>query len=131
MEKHPMLAILGFQPDMWDYLTFLAIFASVVALLTIGVFVLGLPDRIALARKHPEAEAVNLMGWAGVLLVVPWIQALIWASKPTNVIDVRYFPREEARHIEEEIARLSGKTEAQETPGHKGPPAPSQNEPHK
>jgi len=126
-----MLAMLGFQLDMWDYLTFVAIFASVVAVVAIGVFILGLPGRIALARKHPEAEAVNLMGWAGFLIIVPWIQALIWALKPTSVIDVRYFPREEARHIDEEIARLSGKTEAQETPGHKAPPAPSQNEPHK
>ena len=125
-----MLAMLGFQLDIWDYLTFGAIFASAVAALAVGVFILGLPGRIALARKHPEAEAVNLMGWAGVLLVVPWIQALIWALKPTNVIDVRYFPREEARHIEEEIARLTGKTEGQETPEARDPPALSRNEPH-
>jgi hypothetical protein len=30
------------------------------------------------------------MGWIGFLAVVPWIQALIWALKPTTVIDVRY-----------------------------------------
>jgi hypothetical protein len=32
------------------------------------------------------------MGWIGFLAVVPWIQALIWALKPTTVIDVRYLP---------------------------------------
>jgi hypothetical protein len=112
-----MLAMLGFQPDIWDYLTFVAIFACVVAVLTIAVFILGLPGRIALARRHPEAEAVNLMGWVGFLAIVPWIQALIWAFKPTNVIDVRYFPREEARNIEEEIARLTGKTDVQKNTG--------------
>ena len=120
-----MMAMLGFQLNMWDYLTFGAIFACVVALLAVGVFILGLPGRIALARRHPEAEAVNLMGWVGFLAIVPWIQALIWAFKPTNVVDVRYFPREEARHIEEEIARLSDKTDVQKTPGPKDPPTPS------
>jgi hypothetical protein len=39
---------------------------------------------------------------------LPWIQAFIWAFKPTDVIDIRRFPREEARVIEEEHARLSG-----------------------
>jgi|WetSurMetagenome_2_1015567.scaffolds.fasta_scaffold16652_6 hypothetical protein len=126
-----MAAMLGFQPDMWDYITFGAIFVCVVEVLAVGVFVLGLPGRIALARRHPEAEAVNLMGWVGFLAIVPWIQALIWAFKPTKVIDVRYFPREEARNIEEEIARLTGKTDAQKTPGPKDPATPSRNEPHK
>src|SRR5512132_3395248 len=26
------------------------------------------------------------MGWAGFLLIVPWIQAFIWAFKPTDVV---------------------------------------------
>jgi hypothetical protein len=66
-----------------------------------------LPGRIAIARKHPEAEAVKLMGWAGFLVVVPWIQAFIWAFKPTDVIDVRRFPKEVAEKTEEEIKRLT------------------------
>ena len=43
--------------------------------------VLGmLPGRIARARKHPQAEAINVCGWWGVLtmgLLVPL--AFIWA----------------------------------------------------
>ena len=67
----------------------------------------GLPGRIAIARKHPEAEAVKLLGWAGLLpTVYPWVQAFIWAFKPTEIIDIRRFPREEQKGIEEEIARL-------------------------
>ena len=87
-----MHSLLGFEPDLWDYLALASILALVIAGLTVGVFVLGLPGRIAIARKHPEAEAVNLMGWAGFLTVVPWIKALGWAFKPTDVIDIRYFP---------------------------------------
>jgi hypothetical protein len=68
-----------------------------------ALLVLGLPGKIAIARKHPDADAVNLMGWVGFLAVVPWIQALIWAFKPTDVIDIRRFPRQEQAAIDEEI----------------------------
>jgi len=53
-------------------------------------------------------EAVKIMGYAGFLAVVPWIQAFIWAFKPTDVVDIRRFPAEEAQATEEEIARLKG-----------------------
>jgi hypothetical protein len=72
------------------------------------IWIAGLPGRIAIARKHPDAEAVKLMGWAGLLpTVLPWIQAFIWAFKPTDIVDIRRFPGEEARAIDEDIARLT------------------------
>lgn len=101
--------MLGFDLDLWDYVTFAALFVlGVVALITI-VFVLGLPGRIAIARKHPDAEAVNIMGWVGFLAIVPWIQAFIWAFKPTQVVDIRRYPPAEQTAVREEIAKLSGK----------------------
>jgi hypothetical protein len=103
-----METLLGFQVSFWDYMTFIAIFIVVVTFLVAGVFILGLPGRIAIARNHPEADAVNLMGWIGFLAIVPWIQALIWAFKPTNVIDIRYLPEEERRETGAMIARLKG-----------------------
>jgi len=39
--------------------------------------------------------------------VVPWIQAFIWAFKPTDIVDIRRFPAAEAKAIEEDIARLA------------------------
>jgi hypothetical protein len=110
-----MQSLLGFELDTWDYLALAGIFALVVAGLTAAVFVLGLPGRIAIARKHPEAEAVNLMGWAGFLTIVPWVKALGWAFKPTEVIDIRYFPQQEQRDIAEQIARLKGRPLAKVT----------------
>ena len=74
------------------------------------VFMLGLPGRIAIARNHPEAEAVYLMGWVGFMAVVPWVQALAWAFKPTVVIDVRYLPAERRTETEATIAKLTGKS---------------------
>ena len=48
------------------------------------------------------------MGYAGFLAAVPWIQAFIWAFKPTDIVDIRRFPVAEAKGIDEEIARLKG-----------------------
>jgi hypothetical protein len=47
------------------------------------------------------------MGWVGFLAVVPWIQALIWAFKPTDKVDIRRFPLEERLAEEEDLERLS------------------------
>ncbi len=104
-----MQALVGFELDIWDYLTFLTLLLCVVAVGAIWLWLAGLPGRIALARKHPEAEAVRLLGYAGLLpTVYPWVQAFIWAFKPTEIIDIRRFPAAEARGIEEDIARLKG-----------------------
>ncbi|HZE68809.1 MAG TPA: DUF3302 domain-containing protein, partial [Pyrinomonadaceae bacterium] len=107
-----MEALLGFSLDFWDYATFLSLFFLTAVGLGFVVFMLGLPGRIAIARNHPEAEAVYLMGWVGFLAVVPWIQALAWAFKPTVVIDVRYMPAERRTETEATIAKLTGKSPA-------------------
>lgn len=110
---------MGFQVGFWDYVTFAALAVIGVAVILFMILILGLPGRVAVARKHPEAEAVNLMGWLGFLAVVPWIQALLWAFKPTDVVDIRRFPREEAKATEEEIMRLSGKSRGEGSKGSK------------
>jgi Protein of unknown function (DUF3302) len=103
--------MLGFDLDFWDYLTFATAALATVAVVLIFIWFAGLPGRIALARNHPEAEAVNLMGWAGVLpTVYPWVQAFIWAFKPTEIVDIRRFPREEAAALAEKGASPRGKT---------------------
>lgn len=102
--------MLGFELDFWDYATFAtAALAGLAGVLTY-IWIAGLPGRIALARKHPEAEAVKIMGWAGLLpTILPWIHAFIWAFKPTDIVDIRRFPREEAKALDEEARRLEDK----------------------
>lgn len=90
----------------WDVITALCGMVCVFGGLAALIWLLGLPGRIAVARNHPEAEAVYTMGWAGFLAVIPWINAFIWAFKPTDVVDIRRFPDEEAEAIKREIARL-------------------------
>ena len=118
--------MLGFPLDFWDYVTFAALFFSGVVFVGVLIFLLGLPGRIAIARNHPEADAVYFMGWIGFLAVVPWIQALIWAFKPTDVIDIRNLPEAERRETQEMIARLKGKTVA---PAAAAPPTSQDDKP--
>jgi Protein of unknown function (DUF3302) len=98
----------GIEIGFWDYITFVALLIFAVAAVIGLVLVAGLPGKIAISRNHPDAEAVKMMGWAGFLAVVPWIQAFIWAFKPTDIIDIRRFPAEEREAIAKEIARLRG-----------------------
>jgi hypothetical protein len=99
--------MLGFELDFWDYATFVTAALAGFAGVMIYIWIAGLPGRIALARNHPEAEAVKIMGWAGLLpTILPWIQAFIWAFKPTDIVDIRRFPKEEAKAIDEEMNRL-------------------------
>lgn len=136
IDQQALNLMLGFALDIWDYLTFLVMFALTGAFLAIAVLVLGLPGRIAIARKHPDADAINTMGWLGFIAVVPWMQAFMWAFRPTNVVDIRYFPRQEQQNIDEEIARLKGqpgperktepkiaKSSADDQPSHMEPPS--------
>ncbi len=45
-----------------------------------------LPGAIARARNHPQADAVSICGWMGIITLVLWPLALVWAylepSKP-------------------------------------------------
>jgi hypothetical protein len=66
-----MEALLGFHVGFWDYVTFGAMAVIVMAFLALAVFILGLPGRIAIARKHPEADAS-----------ISWVGSASWPSCP-------------------------------------------------
>ena len=100
--------MLGFDLDIWDYLTFLVLTVAGLGVLIALVWLAGLPGQIAIARNHPEAEAVRLMGYAGFFTVVVWLKAFLWAFKPTDIVDIRRYPEAEAIAIEKEIALLKG-----------------------
>ena len=102
--------------NIYDYLTFAAIILMIVVLLAIILFIMGLPGRIAIARNHPHAEAVKIMGWMGFLAVVPWVHAFMWAFHDSMTVDLRRTPKEERDYVHAEIARLGGKPNA-ENPG--------------
>lgn len=49
----------------------------VVSVILIWLWLAGLPGRIAISRKHPEAEAVKLLGYVGLLQTIcPWMRKI-------------------------------------------------------
>lgn len=59
-------------------------FVILVLLVLIGIWIFvklaALPGQKAVERGHPQAEAINVLGWIGLLLgVAPWLIALVWA----------------------------------------------------
>ena len=58
----------------------------IIVLLAIWIYVemAKFPGQKAREREHPQAEAINVLAWVGLLLgIVPWVIALVWAyTKP-------------------------------------------------
>ncbi|MEM7178429.1 MAG: DUF3302 domain-containing protein [Pseudomonadota bacterium] len=102
------MGLLGRPLDNYDYLTFAAGILILIAFMTLILFIMGLPGRIAVRRNHPHAESVKVMGYMGFLAVVPWVHAFMWAFHDSMTIDVRRFPKEEQEAIRKEIDRLKG-----------------------
>jgi Na+/H+ antiporter NhaD/arsenite permease-like protein len=51
--------------------------------LWIFVELASLPGKKATERDHPRAEAINILGWLGLLFGgVGWMVALVWAHAP-------------------------------------------------
>ena len=59
----------------------IVVLIALVALIGVIVAFLGmLPGKIAKGRNHPQAEAINVASWLGIItLGVLWPFALIWA----------------------------------------------------
>lgn len=47
--------------------------------IAIVVWLAMLPGKIAFKREHPQAEAIRMAGWLGILTGIVWILAMIWA----------------------------------------------------
>ncbi len=91
---------------------FLDIFSLVVIGILIGfviwlVVLLGpMPGNIAKQRGHPQADAVNVLGWIGVItLGLAWPIALIWAFIRTGEQQTEFLS-ERVAVLEAEIAAL-------------------------
>lgn len=110
---------------LYDWLMILFVIVVIVAVMSIVLYIGGLPGKIAISRNHPHAETVKIMGWAGALPVFPWIHAFIWAFHDSVTVDVRRFPKEEREAIEAEIARLKGEEPpAKRVETRNAPPSP-------
>jgi len=53
-------------------------------LLTISIWLVvllgSMPGAIALKRGHPQAEAIKVLGWIGIITMgISWFVAIVWA----------------------------------------------------
>lgn len=94
--------------DFFDWAMIIVGIIIIVAFFAIILWIMALPGKIAMQRKHPHAETVRIMGYAGMLPVFPWIHAFIWAFHDSVTVDVRRFPKEEAEAIERDLKKLAG-----------------------
>ncbi len=70
-----------------DIFAWLVLIVIVISLVVAFVLLAQLPGNMARARKHPQADAINMAGWLGLLLTlgVIWVLAMIWANiKPVG-----------------------------------------------
>jgi hypothetical protein len=64
-------------------------FAILVALVLLIIWLYTvlakMPGETARERDHPQADAINVLGWIGLLLgIAPWLVALVWAYTRTD-----------------------------------------------
>jgi hypothetical protein len=58
----------------------LAILCAFPVLAGIALYKLGgWPGAIARKRNHPQAEAIGVCGWMGIITIVLWPIAMVWA----------------------------------------------------
>ena len=91
---------------------FLDVFALIVLAILIAaviwlVVLLGTwPGNLAKKRDHPQAEAIQVLGWIGVITFgVSWFIAIVWAyTKPAGTHSVELDARVKA--LETQLERL-------------------------
>ena len=92
-----------------DYFTFVVLILLTVAGLVGAVFLASLPGKIAADRGHPQADAIRVTGWLGLLTMGLFFPiALIWAyTRPSG--------SEESVELRQEIDGLRDRVEAFES----------------
>jgi hypothetical protein len=70
-----------------DYFTWFVLIV-IAATAIVGFLVLAqLPGKMAAANNHPQAAAINMAGWLGLIFTagIVWIVAMIWSqTKPSS-----------------------------------------------
>jgi hypothetical protein len=98
-----------------NILTFVVLII-LVAMFGVAVAYLGmLPGKIAKGRNHPQAEAINVASWLGIITAgILWPFALIWAyirpQEQTAAASSENLASLESRvdDLEEQVRKLGG-----------------------
>ncbi len=64
---------------------FVILVLLVLLLIWLYTVIAKIPGETARERNHPQADAINVLGWIGLLLgIAPWLVALVWAYIRTD-----------------------------------------------
>ena len=91
------------------------VFVVMGVLLSVGLYVamrLGaLPGQIAERRGHPQADAIRVAGWLGLLTMgLLWPFALVWAfSRPPGASSADPALQEQVARLTERVHALEGR----------------------
>ena len=85
----------------------LVVFGVLIAVVIWLVVILGqIPGNIARKREHPQADAINALGWIGMItLGLAWPIALVWAYTRSGEQQAAYLG-ERVAALEAELAAL-------------------------
>ena len=72
-------------------------FVILLLLILLGIWLVvelaGLPGNKAREREHPQAEAISVLGWLGLVFGgVGWIAAMVWAYTRPVTVQVQTLP---------------------------------------
>lgn len=89
----------------------LIVMGILIAVVITAVVKLGpLPGNIAKKRAHPQADAINILAWIGVITMgVAWLVALVWAYTRSA--------EQHTEHLAERVAALESELSTLKTNG--------------
>ncbi len=91
-----------------DYFSWIVLIVIVLTVVAGVVALARLPGQIAASNGHPNAAAINVAGWLGIITGVFWILALIWANmRPVNPSGKSLTDSVSTKHIDELEARIA------------------------
>ncbi len=89
---------------MLDYFAFIVLIVLIAVVIAAWIMLAMMPGQIAKKRGHPQAEAINVMGWwgaitMGVLAPIAWVWAYTKpVAKPIDVPPPEAEPEREPEH---------------------------------
>lgn len=98
-----------------DYFAWFVFIVIIVVVVVVFVALAMLPGKMAKTNNHPNAKAINLAGWLGMLLTagVFWAVAMVWANmKPVGDAALARQNDDLQERIKELEAQLSEQEEA-------------------